>query len=50
MSFSAETHPFICLLIPCVGIAKVRPRIYVLQVGLLFWTCALEVRFRKFNP
>ena len=46
MNTSVEYHPDVCVMVPCVALAKMRAGIVVLQVGLLFWTVALEFRCR----
>lgn len=44
MNAAVEYHPDICVLIPCVALAKMRADVVVLQLGMLFWTVAIEFR------
>jgi hypothetical protein len=46
MNPSLEYHPDICVLVPCVALAKMRAGLIVLQLGMLFWTVAIEFRCR----
>ena len=44
MNASVEYHSDICVLVPCVALAKMRAAVVVLQRGMLFWTMAIEFR------
>ena len=46
MNATTEYHPDVCLFLPCLGVVKIRAGVFVAQLGMLFWTVALEFRCR----